>query len=116
MRGLIVTAIVTQRSVMDTRQRTAHQASDVTPGARNDSQLIAALQQLACQLQSQARTLIVRRPPRVLRQVTRACNLHLLAFEWYGDAARGRELARLNPTLRNPNALQPGDRLYAFAR
>lgn len=116
VRGLIVTAIVTQRTVMDTRQRTAHQTRDVTPDVRNDSQLIAALQQLAYQLQSQARTLIVRRPQRVLRQVTRACNLHLLAFEWYGDAGRGLELARLNPTLRNPNALQPGDRLYAFAR
>ncbi|WP_438806803.1 hypothetical protein [Sodalis sp. (in: enterobacteria)] len=81
VRALIMTAIVTQRTVMDTRQRTAHQARDVTPDARNDSRLIAALQQLAYQLQSQAGTLIVRCPPRVLRRVTRACNLHLLAFK-----------------------------------
>ncbi|WP_438806752.1 hypothetical protein [Sodalis sp. (in: enterobacteria)] len=38
---------MTQRTVMDTRQRTAHQARDVTPDARNGSRLIAALQQLA---------------------------------------------------------------------
>ncbi|WP_041866734.1 hypothetical protein [Sodalis glossinidius] len=61
VRALIVTAIVTQRAVMDTRQRTAHQTHDVTPDARNDSRLITAL--------------------------------HLLAFEWYGEAARASELA-----------------------
>ncbi|MGL9773193.1 MAG: hypothetical protein ACR5LG_02450 [Sodalis sp. (in: enterobacteria)] len=67
MRALIMTAIVTRRTVMDTRQCTAHQARDVTPDARNDRRLIAALQQLAYQLQSQARTPIVCRPSRVLR-------------------------------------------------
>ncbi|WP_438807166.1 hypothetical protein [Sodalis sp. (in: enterobacteria)] len=107
---------MTQRTVMDTQQCTAHQVRDVAPDGRNDSRLIAALQQLVYQLQSQARTLIVRRPPRVLRRVIQACNLHLLAFEWYGEAARASELARLNRNLRNPNVLQPEDRLYAFAR
>jgi len=43
-------------------------------------------------------------------------NLHLLAFAWYGDYRRAAELARLNPMLRNPNHLQAGDLLHAYAR
>lgn len=55
-------------------------------------------------------------PPLVTRRVEAPGNLHLLAFRWYGDYSRASELARLNPTLINPNGLQTGDTLNAYAR
>lgn len=78
--------------------------------------VIEALKTLALDVQQAAVAVIQARPPLLQRRVTVAGNLHLQAFRWYGDYSRAAELARLNPTLRNPNALQPGDVLNAFAR
>ncbi|HGM6761442.1 DNA circularization protein [Serratia ureilytica] len=116
VRSLIVEAIQVQRSMMATRQQQAQQALGVTQDISNDAAQIAELQAFAYTLQQLARGVILTLPPLVRREVKRACNLHLLAFEWYGDRLRAAELARLNPTLRNPNNLQPGDVLYAFAK
>ena len=55
-------------------------------------------------------------PPLVTRRIEAPGNLHLQAFRWYGDYSRAGELARLNPTLINPNGLQTGDTLNAYAR
>ncbi|WP_164033882.1 DNA circularization protein [Serratia marcescens] len=116
VRSLIVEAIQVQRSMMATRQQQAQQALGVTQDISNDAAQIAELQAFAYTLQQLARGVILTLPPLVRREVKRACNLHLLAFEWYGDRSRAVELARLNPTLRNSNSLQPGDVLYAFAK
>ncbi|WP_232426922.1 DNA circularization protein [Erwinia tracheiphila] len=116
VRTLIVEAIAAQRASVSARMATAVREQAGTPDTRQDQAIIAALQESAGHLQEQARGLILALPPLVQRQVTRRCNLPLLAFEWYGDASRATQLARLNPSLRQSNNLNPGDVLYAWAR
>ncbi|WP_336195594.1 DNA circularization protein [Hafnia paralvei] len=116
VRALIVDAIAAQRSSVSVRMTTAVREQSGTPDTRQDQAIIAALQESAWHLQEQARGLILALPPLVQRQVTRRCNLPLLAFEWYGDASRATQLARLNPSLRESNNLNPGDVLYAWAK
>lgn len=116
VRTLIVEAIAAQRASVSARMATAVREQTGTPDTRPDQAIIAALQESAWHLQEQARSLILALPPLVQRQVTRRCNLPLLAFEWYGDASRATQLARLNPSLRQSNNLNPGDVLYAWAR
>ncbi|AYY97098.1 multidrug DMT transporter permease [Burkholderia multivorans] len=55
-------------------------------------------------------------PPIVSRSIDMPSNLTLIAFRWYGDYTRSAELLRLNPGIRNPNFIQPGDVLRAYAR
>lgn len=116
VRTLIVEAIAAQRASISARMATAVREQAGTPDTRQDQAIIATLQESAWHLQEQARGLILALPPLVQRQVTRRCNLPLLAFEWYGDASRATQLARLNPSLRESNNLNPGDVLYAWAR
>lgn len=116
VRTLIVEAIASQRASVSARMATAVREQAGTPDTRQDQAIIAALQESAWHLQEQARSLILALPPLVQRQVMRRCNLPLLAFEWYGDASRATQLARLNPLLRQYNNLNPGDVLYAWAR
>ncbi|EHM48851.1 DNA circularization protein [Hafnia alvei] len=116
VRALIVGAIAAQRSSVSVRMASAELAQTGIPDTRRDQAIIAALQESAWHLQEQARGLILALPPLVQRQVTRRCNLPLLAFEWYGDASRATQLARLNPSLRESNNLNPGDVLYAWAK
>lgn len=75
-----------------------------------------ALKDTALGVQEAAVAVIEALPPLVTRTVDAPGNLHLVAFRWYGDYTRAQELARLNPKLTNPNALQAGDTLYAYAR
>lgn len=75
-----------------------------------------ALKDVALGVQDAAVAVIEARPPLVARTVTAPGNLHLVAFRWYGDYTRAEELARLNPQLINPNTLQAGDVLNAYAR
>ncbi|MDK3025583.1 DNA circularization N-terminal domain-containing protein [Cupriavidus taiwanensis] len=75
-----------------------------------------ALKDAALGVQTAAMAVINARPPLIRRSVDAAGNLHLVAFHWYGDYARADELARLNPQLRNPNFLNAGDVLNAYAR
>ncbi|MCM8595129.1 DNA circularization protein [Accumulibacter sp.] len=70
----------------------------------------------ALAVQSAAQAIIEARPPLLLRTVEVTGNLRLQAHHWYADHARAPELARLNPTLRLPNALQAGEAIHAFAR
>lgn len=75
-----------------------------------------ALKDTALAVQEAAVAVIVLRPPLVTRTVDAPGNLHLVAFRWYGDYTRAAELARLNPQLTNPNTLQAGDVLNAYAQ
>lgn len=77
--------------------------------------VIEALKDMALAVQEAAAAVIDARPPLTTRTVDAPANLHLLAHKWYGDYARAAELARLNPQLINPNAIQPGDTLNAYA-
>ncbi|WP_158781035.1 DNA circularization protein [Pantoea sp. BAV 3049] len=115
VRGVIVDALADERSAMQETVTTARQ-SGLTADTRTHSAIISTLQQLAYALQVQAYNLIQQRPPLITREVTRRANLHLIAFDWYADASRAEELLRLNPSLSNPNDLQPGVTLYAYAK
>ncbi|WP_199052948.1 DNA circularization protein [Aquitalea sp. ASV15] len=91
----------------------SHQATYPLEQARP---VVEALKDTALAVQEAARVVIALAPPLIQRRVEQDGNLHLLAFAWYGDYRRAAELARLNPTLRNPNHLQAGDLLHAYAR
>jgi prophage DNA circulation protein len=74
------------------------------------------LKDLALAVQEAARAVIEARPPLIRRVVPIDGNLRMLAHVWYGDHARAVELARLNPGLRIPNNLKPGDVIRAYSR
>ncbi len=73
------------------------------------------LQTLAWQLTAAARTIINLRPALITHEVVADTNLHLLAFKLYGDFRRAYEIARLNPTIKNPNVVNAGDVLQVYA-
>jgi len=73
------------------------------------------LKDQALAIQSSAQAIIEARPPLVRRTLSAPGNLRLIAHQLYGDHTRAPELLRLN-NLRNPNALQMGDTLSAYAR
>lgn len=77
--------------------------------------VIDGLRDTALSLQSMAVALINARPPMIQRTVASATNLHLLAHLWYGDYTRASELKLLNPSLRDPNHIIPGDVLNGYA-
>lgn len=77
--------------------------------------VVQGLKEIALAVQQLAANMITTRPPLIQRQVDSVGNLHLVAHRWYGDYRRASELQRLNPQLRNPNNLKPGDLLYAYA-
>lgn len=78
--------------------------------------VIEALRVTADAVQQAALALLNERPPLIERIVDSAMPLRLLAFKWYGDESRTLELLRLNPQIRHPCFMQPGDRLHAYAR
>lgn len=78
--------------------------------------VVNGLKDIALAVQELGTTVITQRPPLTTRTVVADCNLHLLAHLWYADYSRASELLRLNPTLRNPNALKAGDVLNAYSR
>lgn len=77
--------------------------------------VVDGLKDIALAVQQLAANIMTTRPPLIQRQVEGVSNLHLVAHRWYGDYQRAAELQRLNPQLRNPNDLKPGDMLYAYA-
>ncbi|HDL8460169.1 TPA: DNA circularization N-terminal domain-containing protein [Yersinia enterocolitica] len=77
--------------------------------------VVEGLKDIALAVQQLAANMITTRPPLIQRRVDSVSNLHLVAHRWYGDYRRAVELQRLNPQLRNPNNLQTGDMLYAYA-
>ena len=90
-------------------------SSSATSIALQYQPVIDGLRDTALSLQSMAVALINARPPMIQRTVTSATNLHLLAHLWYGDYTRAGELKLLNPSLRDPNHIIPGDVLNGYA-
>lgn len=78
--------------------------------------VIEPLKDVALSIQELAIKVIDTLPPIVERTVPAPSNLTLLAFRWYGDAARSAELLRLNPGVRNPNFIERGEVLRGFAQ
>lgn len=77
--------------------------------------IVEPLKDLALVLLQIGKAIIELRPPLVMRTLTGIGNLRLVAHLLYGDHTRAVELLRLN-ALANPNALQKGDMLRAYAR
>ncbi|HEB4991132.1 TPA: multidrug DMT transporter permease, partial [Klebsiella michiganensis] len=90
-------------------------SSSATSIALQYQPVIDGLRDTALSLQSIAVALINARPPMIQRTVASATNLHLLAHLWYGDYTRAGELKLLNPSLRDPNHIIPGDVLNGYA-
>ncbi|HFT1601709.1 TPA: DNA circularization protein [Klebsiella oxytoca] len=90
-------------------------SSSATSIALQYQPVIDGLRDTALSLQSMAVALINARPPMIQRTVASATNLHLLAHLWYGDYTRAGELKLLNPSLRDPNHIIPGDVLNGYA-
>jgi prophage DNA circulation protein len=82
---------------------------------QNALPVIDAMRTMAGLIQARARAVILVSPPLVERTVESAASLRLLAHRWYGDHSRAIELARLNPGLRAPYNIQPGEVLRAYA-
>ncbi|WP_336331646.1 DNA circularization protein [Pseudomonas putida] len=78
--------------------------------------VIEPLRAIAGIVQAAARQVLQLRPPLVKRTVASETNLRLLAHQWYGDHSRALEMLRLNPALRNPQAISAGEVLRAYAR
>lgn len=74
-----------------------------------------SLKMLALSVTEAAEQLIRAKPPLIDRIVDTPGNLQLLAHLWYGDYHRADELLRLNPLVRNPNSIQNGAVLRAYA-
>lgn len=89
-------------------------SSSATKTAIQYQPVIDGLKDIALSVQTIAIALIQAKPPLTKKKVQSAGNLHLIAFLWYGDYSRATELLLLNPDLRDPNNLQPGDMLYAY--
>ena len=74
------------------------------------------LRDAALAVQELGAAVIARQPPLVRHTVQAPCNLHLLAHRLYSDYSRAGEIARLNPGLRDPNFLTPGQELDIHGR
>lgn len=95
---------------------TQNVSSTATPSGITWLPVVDSLKTLAVIVQEQATAVMMQRPPLTTRVVSAETNLHLLAHLWYGDYTRATELLRLNPSLRNPNAIKTGDILNAYSR
>jgi prophage DNA circulation protein len=73
------------------------------------------LKDIALAIQTAAIAVINQLPALTTRTVNAPSSLTLLAFWWYGDYTRAAELARLNPSIRNPNFVLAGTVLNAYA-
>ncbi|KLU15424.1 MULTISPECIES: DNA circularization protein [Xenorhabdus] len=115
VRAAILTAIAEVRAQY--QPSTQRISEDSEPVGLLWRDVVSQLKHIALELQTLAIIVMNRRPPLTRRTVTTSTtNLHLLAHEWYGDYGRAAELARLNPWLRDPNAIKTGDILNAYTR
>jgi len=77
--------------------------------------IIEGLRNVAALLQTRGRQIILLRPPMVEREIQAPTSLRVLAHQWYGDHSRALELIRLNPGLKTPYNIEPGEVLRAYA-
>lgn len=114
VRELTLQAINTLRQ--DYEPRTQSISSDEEPVGLLWQGVVTLLKSVAFGVQILGLQIIEKRPPLTRRRVTTETNFHLLAHEWYGDYRRASELQRLNLRTRNPNHLQAGEFINAYAR
>jgi prophage DNA circulation protein len=75
-----------------------------------------ALRSAALAVQDLGLAVINARPPLTVITLDTPVNHHLLAHKLYGDAGRAAEILRLNPSIRLPNFLTPGQKVNVYAR
>ncbi|MDX7324720.1 multidrug DMT transporter permease, partial [Providencia rettgeri] len=114
VRTLALQAIITLRT--DYQPRTQSVSSDAEPIGLLWQGVVSSLKEVALGVQTLGLRVIEKRPPLTRKTLTAPANFHLLAHTWYGDYRRATELHRLNPQVRNPNYLQVGDIINAYAR
>ncbi|AIK14271.1 hypothetical protein GZ59_24740 [Pectobacterium atrosepticum] len=90
-------------------------SSSAQPTGLSYQPVIDQLATIALTVQALAEAVISEKPQLMTRTVTALGNLHLVAHRWYNDYSRAAELQRLNPQLRDPNNLNAGDVLNAYA-
>lgn len=78
--------------------------------------IVEPLRDQALAVQQAAAAIIEARPPLIDRPAPLRGNYRLIAHALYGDHSRATELARLNPRKANPNTLQAGEVIHAYAR
>jgi prophage DNA circulation protein len=103
----IQAAIVIERSI--TPEQAA--AGNIDPARQ-----VAVYKTVADQVHQQIQALIETRPPISSSTIILPCTMHWLAHQLYGDMTRANEVKRLNPSLLNPAALQPGMELVSYAQ
>ncbi|MET4859271.1 DNA circularization protein [Morganella morganii] len=110
----------TQKAIDEVRghygDRTQQLSADSHPVGLLWHNVVSQLKSIALDVQDLGLLVITRRPPLTRRTVTASANLHLLAHIWYGDFSRAAELYRLNPQIRDPNNLNAGDIINAYAQ
>ena len=79
-------------------------------------QMMESIRQLASNITQLAITLINQKPPLVIKVSPLNGTLQQVAHAFYGDYRRFEELLRLNPAIRQPNFIQEGDLLNAYAK
>lgn len=114
VRRLALQAIITLRT--DYQPRTQSVSADAEPIGLLWQGVVLSLKEVALGVQTLGLRVIEKRPPLTRKTLTAPANFHLLAHIWYGDYRRATELHRLNPQVRNPNFLQIGDVINAYAR
>lgn len=103
------------------------QQQDVTPSAADLAQMNTAiysqsqqtlerLRHLAHAVNQIAIAAINRKPPLIVRRSEINGTLVQVAHAFYGDYTRADELLRLNPQIRQPNFIQQGELINAYAK
>lgn len=78
-------------------------------------QLSERLRNLAGDIMQMAVTAINQKPPLMVREVRFDSCIQQVAFDFYGDYHRSNELMRLNPQINQPNFIEQGTLLNAYA-
>lgn len=78
--------------------------------------IVEPLRDQALAVQQAAAAIIEARPPLIDRPAPLRGNYRLIAHALYGDHSRATELARLNPRKANPNTIQAGEVIHAYAQ
>lgn len=74
------------------------------------------LRQVAHGVSQVAMAAINRKPPLMVRLCELNGTIHQVAHHFYGDYRRANELLRLNPQIQQPNFIQQGEVLNAYAK
>lgn len=79
-------------------------------------QLMERLRHIASEISRLATNAINRKPPLIVRESEINGTIHQVAYHFYGDYHRASELLRLNPHIRQPNFIEQGDLINAYAK